>query len=90
MAGSSGHTLGETAARQLANTTKTPPQLLSITPRWLVNFLPPCSWRGVTSDGEGARPCSCAAAASLASRRCWRPWIGASAGVAAAAGGTGA
>jgi hypothetical protein len=40
MAGTSGHTLGETAARQLANTTKTPPQLLAITPRWLVSLLP--------------------------------------------------
>jgi hypothetical protein len=40
MAGSSGHTLGETAARQLANTTKTPPQMLAITPRWLISLLP--------------------------------------------------
>jgi hypothetical protein len=34
------HSLGDAAARQLANTTKTPPQLASITPRWLVNLLP--------------------------------------------------
>ena len=33
-------TLGERAARQLANTTKTPPQWSAITPRWLVSFLP--------------------------------------------------
>lgn len=34
------HTLGERAARQLANTTKTPPQWSGITPRWLVSMLP--------------------------------------------------
>jgi hypothetical protein len=34
------HTLGEVAARQLANTTKTVPQMKEITPRWLVSFLP--------------------------------------------------
>jgi Phage capsid-like protein len=34
------HALGEGPARQLANTTKTPPQMLAITPRWLINFLP--------------------------------------------------
>ncbi len=33
-------TLGEQAARQLANTTKTVPQWSGITPRWLVSFLP--------------------------------------------------
>lgn len=33
-------TLGEKAARQLANTTKTPAQWSAITPRWLVSFLP--------------------------------------------------
>jgi hypothetical protein len=33
-------TLGEHAARQLANTTKTVPQWSGITPRWLVSFLP--------------------------------------------------
>ncbi len=33
-------TLGERAARQLANTTKTPAQWSAITPRWLVSFLP--------------------------------------------------
>jgi hypothetical protein len=33
-------TLGEQAARQLANTTKTHAQWVGITPRWLVNFLP--------------------------------------------------
>ena len=34
------HTLGELAARQLATTTKTVPQMLSITPRWLIACLP--------------------------------------------------
>jgi len=34
------HTLGDLAARQLANTTKTVPQMKAITPRWLVSFLP--------------------------------------------------
>lgn len=34
------HSLGDRAARQLANTTKTGPQMGSITPRWLVSFLP--------------------------------------------------
>jgi len=33
-------TLGAPAARQLANTTKTPPQWVGITPRWLVSLLP--------------------------------------------------
>lgn len=33
------HTLGERAAYQLANVTKTPPQYKAITPRWLVRFL---------------------------------------------------
>jgi hypothetical protein len=33
-------TLGEAAARQLANTTKTPPQWVGVTPRWLVQLLP--------------------------------------------------
>ena len=33
------HTLGESAARNLANTTKTPAQWSGITPRWLVSFL---------------------------------------------------
>ncbi len=33
-------TLGEQAARQLANTTKTAPQWIGITPRWLVSLLP--------------------------------------------------
>lgn len=32
--------IGERAARQLANTTKTPPQWRGITPRWLVQLLP--------------------------------------------------
>lgn len=32
--------LGPQGARQLANTTKTPPQWKGITPRWLVNLLP--------------------------------------------------
>lgn len=40
------HSLGDVAARQLANTTKTPPQLNTITPRWLVNLLP---WTPVES-----------------------------------------
>lgn len=34
------HTLGERAARQLANTTKTVPQMQAITPRWLIGCLP--------------------------------------------------
>lgn len=34
------HTLGAEAARQLANTTKTPPQWIGVTPRWLVSLLP--------------------------------------------------
>jgi hypothetical protein len=33
-------TLGERAAKQLSNTTKTPPQWVGITPRWLVQLLP--------------------------------------------------
>jgi hypothetical protein len=33
-------TLGAPAARQLANTTKTPPQWVGVTPRWLVGLLP--------------------------------------------------
>ncbi|HMJ10259.1 MAG TPA: family 2A encapsulin nanocompartment shell protein [Polyangiaceae bacterium] len=37
---SSGAPLGATAARQLANTTKTPPQWVGVTPRWLVSLLP--------------------------------------------------
>ena len=38
--GSEVRTLGAGAARQLANTTKTPPQWIGITPRWLVSLLP--------------------------------------------------
>jgi Phage capsid-like protein len=34
------HLLGERAARQLSNTTKTPPQWVGNTPRWLVQLLP--------------------------------------------------
>src|SRR5262249_44631456 len=34
------YTLGERAARQLANITKTPPQWIGSTPRWLVQLLP--------------------------------------------------
>jgi hypothetical protein len=34
------HTLGAAAARQLANTTKTPPQWIGVTPRWIVSLLP--------------------------------------------------
>jgi hypothetical protein len=37
--GSSQHSLGESAAFQLANVTKTPPQYGAITPRWLVRLL---------------------------------------------------
>ncbi len=37
--GSAQHTLGEAAAFQLANVTKTPPQYTLITPRWLVRLL---------------------------------------------------
>ena len=33
-------TLGAKAARQLANTTKTPPQWIGVTPRWAVSLLP--------------------------------------------------
>ena len=33
-------TLGASAARKLANTTKTPPQWVGVTPRWLVSLLP--------------------------------------------------
>jgi Phage capsid-like protein len=33
-------TLGAQAARQLANTTKTPPQWIGVTPRWVVGLLP--------------------------------------------------
>jgi hypothetical protein len=33
-------TLGAPAARQLANTTKIPPQWIGVTPRWLVSLLP--------------------------------------------------
>ncbi|HEX7623016.1 MAG TPA: family 2A encapsulin nanocompartment shell protein [Anaeromyxobacteraceae bacterium] len=40
MAETTGHTLGPSAARQLSNTTKTPPQMLAITPRWLISLLP--------------------------------------------------
>src|SRR5580693_8317092 len=40
MTANSHATLGAQAARQLANTTKTPPQWLGVTPRWLVNLLP--------------------------------------------------
>jgi Phage capsid-like protein len=39
MAESSTHALGEKAAFQLANVTKTPPQYGAITPRWLVRLL---------------------------------------------------
>lgn len=41
-------TLGEKAARQLSNTTKTPAQWGGITPRWLVSFLP---WTPVEAGG---------------------------------------
>src|SRR2546423_10831197 len=34
------HTLSDRAARQLSNTTKTPPQWVGSTPRWLVSLLP--------------------------------------------------
>ena len=40
------HALSDAAARKLANTTKTRAQMLGITPRWLVRFLP---WIGVES-----------------------------------------
>ena len=36
--------LGDEAARQLANATKTVPQMLTITPRWLTRLMP---WVGV-------------------------------------------
>jgi hypothetical protein len=38
------HALGEKAAFQLANVTKTPPQYAAITPRWLVRLL---DWKPV-------------------------------------------
>ena len=41
MADGNRRALGDVAARQLANTTKTPPQLTAITPRWLDQLL---SW----------------------------------------------
>ena len=37
--GTAQHSLGDAAAFQLANVTKTPPQYAAITPRWLVRFL---------------------------------------------------
>jgi hypothetical protein len=40
MADSTPQSLGAAAARQLANTTKTPPQWVGTTPRWLVGLLP--------------------------------------------------
>jgi hypothetical protein len=40
MADNAPKTLGASAARQLANTTKTPPQWVGTTPRWLVSLLP--------------------------------------------------
>jgi hypothetical protein len=46
MADENRRALGDVAARQLANTTKTPPQLTAITPRWLVQLL---SWVPVES-----------------------------------------
>src|SRR5689334_2332137 len=39
-ASSAHRTLGAGAARNLANTTKTPPQWVGVTPRWLVSLLP--------------------------------------------------
>jgi hypothetical protein len=59
-------TLGAQAARQLANTTKTPPQWIGVTPRWLVSLLP---WTPVEAGtyrvnkvkdaGEGAIKIAC-------------------------------
>ncbi|PJZ55233.1 family 2A encapsulin nanocompartment shell protein [Leptospira adleri] len=40
------HSLGDNAARKLANTTKTAPQYGAITPRWLVRFL---DWKPLES-----------------------------------------
>lgn len=40
MADAPPRTLSEAAARQLSNTTKTPPQWVGITPRWLVQLIP--------------------------------------------------
>src|SRR6478735_9449890 len=40
MTESAHHPLGAQGARQLANTTKTPPQWVGVTPRWLINLLP--------------------------------------------------
>ncbi|HTZ56895.1 MAG TPA: family 2A encapsulin nanocompartment shell protein [Acidobacteriaceae bacterium] len=46
MADETHRALGDAAAKQLANITKTPPQLTAITPRWLVQLL---SWVPVES-----------------------------------------
>ena len=60
----SGPMLGEAAARQLSNTTKTPPQWVGSTPRWLTQLLP---WTPVEAgvyrlnrvlDGKFAAECS--------------------------------
>lgn len=65
------YALGEAAARQLSNTTKTPPQWAGITPRWLVQLLP---WTPVeagvyvlnrVADGPFAVECSPDAGADL-------------------------
>ena len=44
------HTLGDNAARQLANATKTTAQLSTISPRWLTHLLQwvPARWIGVS------------------------------------------
>jgi len=55
MADESRRALGDVAARQLANTTKTAPQLTAITPRWLVQLL---GWVPVESGTYRVRPMS--------------------------------
>ena len=72
-------TLSESAARQLANATKTRAQWGGITPRWLVNFL---TWTPVEAgifrlnkvreEGDAA-PTSSAARRATPTRTCRRP-----------------
>jgi hypothetical protein len=66
MSDAGSQTLGADAARQLANTTKTPPQWIGVTPRWLVSLL---AWtpveagtyrvNKVKSAGEGGIAITC-------------------------------
>ncbi len=52
-ASSAHRTLGASAARNLANTTKTPPQWIGVTPRWLVSLLP---WTPVAAGTDRVNP----------------------------------